>query len=352
MNARFSPRPGFRLTFVAVLVSVFSFQPVLASERQDAVDAGLAAQFERRLALEALGSDVTVRWGHRGSVRQVRGELELMLPARESLDDSASEYLQALRVPLGFRGDEALVNPRLSSGAHDVTFLRFEQAAAGIPVAGASLAIRYDDRGRATSISANLLIDEALPRIPVVTRAEGASAATTFAFRGASDVAAEASRLVYYLGPAQHGRLAWEVQVARRPADDVPEVYRVFVDALTGEQLASHPLIHHGVFRRVYSANNSTNYTANLLIEEGGSTSDPDGTAVYDRAGIVLAFFDSVFGRDSFDDDGVDINSTVNYLSNSNNAFFDPTADWFVYGDGDVRIGPHSAARSISSRTR
>lgn len=331
MNARILSKAAFTLIIPAVLVAI---QPVLSSERQDAVNAALAAEAERRQVLASLGDNLTVRWGDHGSIRRIRGELDFTRPTPEAVADSGDDLLVALRVPLGFHGEEALISPRVSSGALGVSFLRFDQLIDGIPVAGASLAVRYDADGRATAISANVLVDDGLPRVPSLTQIEGIRAATEYAFPQKS-AATEAVRLVYYLGPDHRGRLAWEAQVARRPADDAPEAYRVFVDAITGEHLASHPLVHHGLYRRVYSANNGTNYTASLLIQEGGSTSDPDGDAVYDNSGIVYDFYDSVFGRDSFNGAGAAINSTVNYLSNYNSAFYDRSANRFIYGDGD-----------------
>lgn len=85
----------------------------------------------------------------------------------------------------------------------------------------------------------------------------------------------------------------------------------------------------------VYDANCASALPGTLISSPGTST---DGSAkrAYTEAEAVAEFYWEVFQRDSIDGHHMPIVSTVHYLNNFNNAFWNGTQ--MVYGDGDRQI--------------
>jgi len=74
----------------------------------------------------------------------------------------------------------------------------------------------------------------------------------------------------------------------------------------------------------------------NVRGEDGPVSTDPDVEAAFARAGIVWRFYKNVFGRDSLDNRGARLDSTVHYGDNFGNAVWNGTE--MVYGDGDENL--------------
>jgi Zn-dependent metalloprotease len=86
--------------------------------------------------------------------------------------------------------------------------------------------------------------------------------------------------------------------------------------------------------RTVYDAKNLSTLPGVLVRGEGSAaSSDKAVNEAYDGAGKTYDFFDKVFGRNSIDDRGLRLDSTVHFKSGFNNAFWN--GQQMVYGDGD-----------------
>lgn len=100
---------------------------------------------------------------------------------------------------------------------------------------------------------------------------------------------------------------------------------------------------------QTFDAQSIENLPGNLWIDADGSLNETyDGAAVdaHYYAGKVYDFYKKAFNRNSFDNHGASINSTVHYGSNYNNAFWDGSQ--MVYGDGDgVLFIPLSASLDV-----
>ncbi len=86
--------------------------------------------------------------------------------------------------------------------------------------------------------------------------------------------------------------------------------------------------------RTVYDAENATQLPGKLRRGEGDAPMG-DGAVdeAYDGAGATFALYDEVFGRNSIDDRGLRLDSTVHYGDRYDNAFWNGSQ--MVYGDGD-----------------
>ena len=87
-------------------------------------------------------------------------------------------------------------------------------------------------------------------------------------------------------------------------------------------------------FRNVYTANNSTSLPGTLVREEGQPPSqDPAVNEAYDGSGATYDMYKDEYERDSIDNKGMRMDSTVHYQNGYDNAFWNGRQ--MVYGDGD-----------------
>jgi Zn-dependent metalloprotease len=90
--------------------------------------------------------------------------------------------------------------------------------------------------------------------------------------------------------------------------------------------------------RTIFDAHRSTMLPGKLVVGEGGAL--PGGKAAspvreaYENSGLTYNFFKEVFGRNSVDDRGHRLDSTVHFARDYDNAFWNGTQ--MVYGDGST----------------
>ncbi len=86
--------------------------------------------------------------------------------------------------------------------------------------------------------------------------------------------------------------------------------------------------------RTIYDAKNGTQLPGKLVRAEGGKASkDIAVNEAYSGSGTVYDFFKRIYNRNSINDAGLQLDSTVHYDKNYDNAFWD--GQQMVYGDGD-----------------
>ena len=91
--------------------------------------------------------------------------------------------------------------------------------------------------------------------------------------------------------------------------------------------------------RAVYDAQNGTQLPGTLARSEGGPAStDTAVNEAYDGSGVTYDLYLDVFGRNSIDNRGLKLDSTVHYQKGYDNAFWD--GKQMVYGDGDENLPP------------
>jgi Zn-dependent metalloprotease len=94
-----------------------------------------------------------------------------------------------------------------------------------------------------------------------------------------------------------------------------------------------------GKRRRVYDVHNGgrSDLPGDLVrAEDDAAASDQAVNEAYDGSGTTYDLFKNVFGRESIDDRGIEIVSSVHYGVDFDNAFWDGSQ--MVYGDGSGRI--------------
>ncbi len=107
-----------------------------------------------------------------------------------------------------------------------------------------------------------------------------------------------------------------------------------FIDAYTGEQLYKFSQIRAARFRKTYTAKNESSLPGELLHEDQ-MVADDVARAAHENMGIVYDYYKNSFGRDSYDNRGSPLVSTVHFQLNYNNSFWSDYHKQLVFGDGD-----------------
>jgi hypothetical protein len=108
-----------------------------------------------------------------------------------------------------------------------------------------------------------------------------------------------------------------------------------------------------GLTRLIYTAGNGSSLPGKLIRKEGSAPrGDPAADEVYDALGITYDFFQTQFGRNSIDDQGMPLEAIVHYGVDYSNAFWNGRQ--FICGDGDGKIfnrftGLDSVAKEFSN---
>ena len=228
-----------------------------------------------------------------------------------------------------------------------VTHTRYRQMYQGLPVFGAEI-IEHSRKGQA-STTGRMAIINGLKTRPSLSRAIAQE--TVSKLYGQSPFSAE---LVVY--PSSDGvHLTW---LFSEQAHD--SRWQVFVDAHTGEIINSYNDIQHGTgtgvlgdtksldttyngstyqlvasdnSRATYDAKTRTRLPGTLMTDSDDVWTDGAAVDAHHYAGLVLDYYFEQFGRNSYDDQGAQIKSTVHYNRNYVNAFWNGSQ--MVYGDGD-----------------
>lgn len=259
------------------------------------------------------------------------------------LGDSDLRTLLAWLQPLyGLEGSESLHVVHLELGFSEVYAARLNQRIGGTDVLGAWLSIRWrKDTGDLISISGALLADRNLPREPLLN-ADSALASHVSNRVGPIGYFRASGGPIYFLDGQGKGHLAWELS-AQESTDGTAEHFRYLVDSQSGDMLIRRSFASDALNRSIYGSDITTNYsTTSPICGESGSCTDSDAAALKTLFGQVYQFWQSRFGRDSFDGAGRPIIGSLHNLSLTNNAGYHlgvigsaTNPDRFLFGTGD-----------------
>jgi vibriolysin len=214
----------------------------------------------------------------------------------------------------------------------------------GLDVIGGDLVVHTDARGSIYAING-----AARGNLPASLGQHdiGANAALTFVQADArfAGMSMSTPRPVYLFTPEGAMFKTYEIVAAGKRAE-APVRDKVYVDVDSGTVVGVHPQIHSGLNRSVYRANNGTTLPGTLRRSEGQATNpDLDINSAYDATGDTYNAYRNFWNRDSYDNAGAVLKSTVHYATNYCNAFWNGTQ--MVYGDGNAAQGCFPLARSV-----
>jgi vibriolysin len=317
-----------------------SLVAVVAMAKEPTKDAGITVK----------GSD------HNGTPTFVSGDLGSLGAGHN--DKSAKAFLKAQKDLLPLSGQEDFDTALVTKDELGQTHYKFAQTLKGLPVFGAEYIVHVDASGKVKAMNGRFAADDKLPRNPTVD----AVTATEQAMKdlGIKGRVLGPADLTYYVNEKSSLFLTWSVTVAYNN-EMGPQVDVIFANARDkGGLIGTAPRNKYLKSRKVYTANNGTSLPGTLLWSEGGTqTSDTTAQAAFNYAGNVYDFYQNVFTRNSYDNAGATIISSVHYSSSYNNAFWNGSQ--MVYGDGDgtqfiplskaLDVDAHELTHAVTERT-
>ncbi|MBX7233932.1 MAG: M4 family metallopeptidase [Caldilineales bacterium] len=243
-----------------------------------------------------------------------------------------------------------------------MTHITMQQIYQGVEVYNATVKVHLSADGQSVAAIGNQYVPGIqLSSVQPAVTADDALAMAHQALPGGKLLAAPV--LVVYVrlmeNPGATARLAWIIELRD---DAIPSRNVYVIDAQTGDINDVLDRLYQGAVteiavptarnRETYDANHGTSLPGTLRRRENdGPVGDRDVDNAHDFAGTTYNYFKNTHNRDSFDDAGAKIISTVHYSRNYANAFWNGAQ--MVYGD-DFPVNDvvaHELTHAVTERT-
>jgi bacillolysin len=217
------------------------------------------------------------------------------------------------------------------------TIAVYRQIKNGLAVVGGEFAVIIDHEGHVKVVSSTARGGQEIDAMPDIDQ----DTAKETALRYVSETHSQArvnqiddGRLVYILTSRDYDlRLAYVHEITG-VSNNEPFSDLIYTDADNDKVIDVHAQIHSALNRRIYSANFTFNLPGTAKRFEGqGANADPIVNTNYDYLGITYNWYLNLFNRDSFNNQGAIIPSSVHVGSNYVNAYW--SGSQLAFGDGD-----------------
>lgn len=269
-------------------------------------------------------------------------------PRRGDPKERAKAFLDEHGGTFGLKdSSEALIARVLTMDEAGMAHTLLQQLHRGVPVSGGELIVHFRADEVVAVNAKTLPLSNGFDTAPVLDSADARRAARALLAKHAlaANPALSVPRLEIFNrgmldGAQRPTRLAWFIEAN---APGLREL--IWIDARNGAVLLHFNQRADALVRAVHSADRSSSLPGRLVRSEGEPpTGDKDADAAYDFSGDAYAYFLSEHGRDSYDDAGAVLSSTVHYCESAwgggcgcpcENAFWD--GQQAVFGDGFSR---------------
>ncbi len=251
-------------------------------------------------------------------------------------------------------------------------YLRLRQTHGGVPVVQGELTLQVAEDGSVASV-----LGRPLPELRISTRPTlaGDAALGAALSRLAKDGARQihkAPELVIFTSTDGQPLLTYHSVVEYQGADGL-QFEDLLVDAHSGQVVSRVSRIHTGLSRTIYDGKNACLSTGRelpgtLLYNEGGTSADAIANAAYTNTGATYYYYKNFHARDSFDDKGAPLKSSVHFTFSSGFSCSGDNAAWLgdpynqmVYGDGDastfkplsqaIDVTAHELTHAVTDKT-
>ncbi|MCU0494345.1 MAG: hypothetical protein MUD01_22380, partial [Chloroflexaceae bacterium] len=241
----------------------------------------------------------------------------------------ARGFLDANRALFGLRSAASELQLRRNEADHQLGYshMRLDQVYQGIPVFGKQLVVHLDQQEQVVAVNGQFLPQLDVPTQPTISQRQAEEAALRDLHEVQLEPDEQASvvarvlpktALTIYVDEQQKATLTWRVTIlTEQPWGE----WSYFVNGRRATVVHAFDKLANAKQRYTYSANRSTNLPGRLLIEEGQRSSrDEIAQTAHDAAGRVYDYFSNTFQRDSIDNNGMPLVSTVHYGSDPTDA--------------------------------
>ena len=361
-------RKPVRLFVASIACAVTAHLALPPAHAQPARPAAAAAVDQMS---QAAGAEVSVTVSRFGLVSFVSTAAGAPIPldGPGTAEERAREFLgafgPAFGIVPGVEMETVRVSPLDEVGMEHV---RFRQTYLGIAVTGGELTVHLWDRS-VVAVNAKTLPDlKGVATVPTVTASEARTLASEAVEEGLGVTGASLSepRLELLNKGLLGGRgfattLVWFIEARKI---DLREY--IWIDARAGRVVLQFSQLTDARDREVYDANDPGDgiygsLPGTLVRSEGGppvaGPAAADANAAYEYSGDTYDYFHDHHGRDSYDDAGATLISTVRYCPNSvscpyANAFWNGVQ--MVYGAGFPAaddVDAHELTHAVTERT-
>ena len=262
--------------------------------------------------------------------------------AGASPEQAARAYLARCGALFGISNPSAQLKTQANKSSSRHASTRFQQVHAGIPVLGGEMIVMVDKRNNISSVSNHTLPDvkvNTAPRIDAETARQNAINATAKKYKlNPKQLSAAQPQLQIYnpvLMRSAKGetQLVWRTEVTQNELSDIREF--VLINAARGSIALSFNQVDRARNRATYSAGGAYSIPGTLVCDESDATcanGDTDAKNAHQYAGDTYDFYFNEHARDSIDNAGMLLKSTVHFGTGYQNAFWNGIQ--MVYGDG------------------
>lgn len=292
----------------------------------------------------------------------------ILVPGPGSPDVRALEFVDLYGPAFGLGRESVMVKRVSKSDDTGIDHVRLQQVVNGIPVAGGEAIIHLRSNAVVSVLAKTAPDLDRVATTPVLGAAEALHAARTLLAKhlGISGADLSIPRLEIFNpslldgGGFRASRLAWFVEARTFDRREY-----IWVDAETGAVLLNFNQMSHATkYREIYDANDMDSLPGTLVRDEGEDPiEDTDADLAYDFAGDTYDYYLAAHGRDSFDDAGGTLISTVHFCPEVDgspgtfdcpyeNAFWNGTQ--MVYGEGFASaddVVAHELTHAVTERT-
>jgi Zn-dependent metalloprotease len=236
------------------------------------------------------------------------------------------------------------------------THVRLQQHVNGLKVVGAEFIVHADRDRNVFAMNGRFKPSRELPRDPAMS---GWSAIQRAAEQAGIENASYTAwpELTYVVNERGNAFLAYAATASYVSAEG-EEVDIVYADALTGDLVMRAPQVQRARNRATYNGNQTATLPGTLVLSETtGTTSDAVISTAHGHAATSYDYYSAVHARDSFNNAGAQIKTTVHHKVAYNNAFWNGTQ--LVYGDGDgttftplgnaLDVGAHELTHAVTT---
>jgi len=265
-------------------------------------------------------------------------------------ETAARQFLSVYGTLFGLKDQaQELMVMKTQEAEGNRSFVRFQQAEAGIPVLGGELIVQVNGKKDVLSANGEVLPDHQVDTAPTVAAEDAARLAVSqiakdYAQPGDALRATQPELWIY--NPVLLGApgprvtsLVWRTEVQAIDLQPIKEF--VLIDAHRGNVVLHFSEIDTAKYRKIYDNQNNTALglpgNGPVRVEGQAATGVSDIDKAYDYAGDVYDFYMNYHGRDSLDGAGMQLISTVRYCKTGSPCPY-PNAFWngqqMVYGEG------------------
>lgn len=286
-----------------------------------------------------------------------RVDVRSVKPTMGEEDAALRPALSSLRGALRIDPAELVLDRAMSDNIGDRHYV-FKQYKNGLEVIGAALVL-HTRKGEIYSIHGKARSDLDAPLSAKLAAKDAVAAVTKDASLLHGVVVDPQPRLAYRLADGKLD-LVYQVKLKGVRRDGLPVDDDVFVSAGDGSITGRVPHVQPARYRLTYDALHLWSLPGTLVRWEGSAaTLDGVVNINYNLIGTAYDCYKSLFNRDSFDNAGATITSSVHYGTNYVNAFWNSTQLTFGDGDGSqsgslaiaLDIAAHELTHGVTERT-